>query len=140
MFVGRRKQLKYLLAGESRAYGFTIAFWGSGALLINNFGAPNFIEAFSYGAGAVTGFGVLALLAFKQISEDLKSPKYTALVLSSVHYIASLIPFIITQIIIENISNPSTAFFLSGISVSATYNALSVLEEDIAEIIGKKLS
>ena len=137
--MGNRNHLRSLLAGESRAYGFTIAFWGSGAILINSFGTPNFIEAVSYGAGAITGFGILALLAFRGISKDLESSQGAALVLSSIHYLAALLPLTASQLIVENISGASTAFFLSGLSVSVIYNSLSVLEEDIAELIGNRL-
>jgi len=130
-----RKYLQSLLAGESRAYGFTIAFWGSGALLINQFGVPNFLEAISYGSGAVTGFALLALFAFKSISNDISNKKSTALVLSTIHYLAALLPVVISKIITETISIAPVAFFLSGASVSLVYNGLSVLEEDIAELI-----
>ena len=134
-----RNHLRSFLAGESRAYGFTIAFWGSGAILVNSFGTPNFIEAVSYGAGAITGFGILALVAFRGISKDLDDGQGTALVLSSIHYLAALLPLIASQLIIEYVSSVSAAFFLSGLSVSVIYNSLSVLEEDIAEFIGNKL-
>lgn len=125
--------LQSLLAGESRAYGFTIAFWGSGALLINQYGLPDFFQAISYGAGAVTGFGLLALLVFRSGFAKVEDSESTAAVLSTLHYLAALLPIAASKIIIENISSAPTAFFLAGISVSVVYNALSVLEEDIAE-------
>ena len=133
--AGEKDYLQALLAGESRAYGFTIAFWGSGALLINGFGVPNFIEAMSYGLGAVTGFGLLALIAFRSTLATVENSDSTTVVLSMVHYLAALIPVIIASLIVENIENSVTAFFLAGGSVSLIYNMLSVLEEDIAELL-----
>ena len=132
---GEKDYLQAVLAGESRAYGFTIAFWGSGALLINGFGVPNFIEAMSYGLGAVTGFGLLALIAFRSTLTTVEESEITPVVMSMIHYLASLIPIIVASVIVENVESSVTAFFLAGCSVSMIYNMLSVLEEDIAEII-----
>lgn len=131
----KRSYLKGLLAGESRAYGFTIAFWGSGSILINQFGVPNFVQAVSYGSGAITGFALLAIIAFKSTLTTIKNVKTESLVLSTIHYLAALIPLVVSKIIVDNTPNIALAFFLAGASVSIVYNSLSILEEDIAELI-----
>lgn len=46
------------------AYGFTIAFWGSGLLLINEFGLLHTVDLLEYAVGAGTGFGLLAVATF----------------------------------------------------------------------------
>ena len=131
----KRSYLRGLLAGESRAYGFTIAFWGSGSILINQFGVPNFIEAVSYGSGAVTGLALLALIAFKSTLTTIDNVETKNLVLSTIHYLAALIPLVVSKIIVDNTTNAAIAFFLSGTSVSIVYNSLSILEEDIARLL-----
>jgi hypothetical protein len=131
----QKNYLKSFLAGESKAYGFTIAFWGSGAILINTFGIPSFTEILYYATGAVTGYGILALIAFNNALSNVEINQSTSLVLSMIHYIAAIIPILTAKIISLNIENSSTAFLLTGMSVSIVYNSLSVLEEDIAELI-----
>lgn len=128
------KFLRSMLAGESRAYGFTISFWGSGAVLINSFGAPNTIQALMYGLGAVTGFGLLTLLSFDGATSEVKKTEVQLKVLSTIHYLASLAPIIIAGIISKNLT-VLPAFFVGGISVSLTYNILALLEEDISEAL-----
>lgn len=125
--------LQSMLAGESRAYGFTIAFWGSGALLINQFGAPNLFQALSYGFGAVLGFGLLAFTALKDQRTD--SSDEAILVLSTVHYLSALMPMIVTHGAIHLDLTSEATFLIGGMSVSLLYNLFSVLEEDIAELI-----
>lgn len=125
--------LQSMLAGESRAYGFTIAFWGSGALLINQFGAPNLFQALSYGFGAVLGFGLLAFTALKDQRTD--SSDEAILVLSTVHYLSALMPMIVTHGAIQLDLTSEATFLIGGMSVSLLYNLFSVLEEDIAELI-----
>ncbi|MFB6100178.1 MAG: hypothetical protein ABEK16_02790 [Candidatus Nanohalobium sp.] len=132
-----KNYLQALLAGESRAYGFTIAFWGSGALLIKANGLPVIGEALLYGLGAVVGFGVLAAAAFGEASREVEYDNPSYLVLGMVHYLAALVPMLVAHAI-TTASVPATAdFFLSGFAVSTTYNLLAVLEEDVTEVIGR---
>lgn len=127
-----QEYLQSMLAGESRAYGFTISFWGSGALLINQFGAPNIVQALSYGSGAIIGFGVLALSLLRG-SRKPSSGDQTLLALSTVHYLSALAPIIFTYLVIQTSLPIEAKFLLGGMGVSVLYNLLSVVEEDIAE-------
>jgi hypothetical protein len=127
------KYLQSMLAGESRAYGFTIAFWGSGALLINQFGAPDLLQALSYGFGGVLGFGLLALTTLRGTKTE--SGSETLMLLSTVHYLSALIPMIATHGAIQLNLRPEYTFLIGGMTVSLLYNLLAVLEEDIAELI-----
>lgn len=135
MMNAERNYLQSLLAGESRAYGFTIAFWGSGAMLINAHGVPGIERALLYGLGAVTGFGVLAVAAFGKTGKkvDYENPEY--IVLGMIHYIAALIPIYLSYLINSSALTPGWKFFLSGMVVSTVYNILAVLEEDIVEFV-----
>ncbi|MFP4229630.1 MAG: hypothetical protein ACLFRK_00640 [Candidatus Nanohaloarchaea archaeon] len=129
--------LRSMLAGESRAYGFTIAFWGSGALLINQFGPPNIIQALSFGFGAVLGFGILAFATLKDSKTD--SSEQAVMVLSTVHYLSALMPMLVTHGAVQLKMGAAYTFLISGMSVSLLYNLFAVLEEDIAEVIEKTI-
>lgn len=130
-----KNYLQSLLAGESRAYGFTIAFWGSGATLINAYGVPSIIPALLYGLGAVTGFGVLALAAYGNAGKEVSSDSPSYVVLGMVHYLAALVPTILTYGVTLLSAPETVGFFISGMVVSTTYNVLAVLEEDIVELL-----
>ena len=124
--------LRSLLVGESKAYGFTIAFWGSGAMLINQHGIPNLTEALSFGFGAVLGFGILTIIAFQGAFNHPKSTESEYLVLSTIHYIAALLPIIATSLIASNISGlPS--FLLAGASVSLIFNSSMLIENYLSK-------
>jgi hypothetical protein len=132
-----RNYLQSLLAGESRAYGFTIAFWGSGAMLINTHGVPGIERALLYGLGAVTGFGVLAIAAFGNSGKKVEYENPGYLVLGMIHYLAALIPIYLSHLINLTSLTPAWKFFLSGMAISTVYNILAVLEEDIVEFLEK---
>lgn len=135
-----KNYLQDLLAGESRAYGFTIAFWGSGAMLIKANDLPTVELALLYGLGAVVGFGVLALAAFGRSNKEVEAKDSGYLVLGMVHYLAALVPIYLTYLITSS-SLPATAdFFLSGFTVSTTYNILALVEEDFTEHLSRFIS
>lgn len=126
-----RDFLRSTLEKESRAYGFTIAFWGSGAMLIAEQGLPNLMEALSYGGGAVLGFGLLTLLAYRRA---LDKPKYgddRVMVLGMVHYIAALLPIVLTAYFAKIVS--PWGFLLAGASTSIAYNLGMLVEEALSE-------
>lgn len=133
-----QKFLKSMLAEESRAYGFTISFWGSGAVLVNSFGTPDTVLALMYGLGAVTGFGILAVNSFGGVTEEVEREDSTYMALGTIHYLASLVPIVIAGFIASHL-NAFSAFFIGGLSVSLIYNLLALLEEDISEILSNNL-
>jgi hypothetical protein len=123
-----------MLASESRAYGFTIAFWGSGTMLINSHGLPGLEQALLYGFGAVLGFGALSVLTFRG-TEKIDYDRPDIAVLGMVHYLAALVPIALSSLITSLSIAVWVQFFLSGFLVSSVYNILAVLEEGLAELV-----
>lgn len=129
-----RDFLRSTLEKESRAYGFTIAFWGSGAMLISEKGLPNLIEALSYGGGAVLGFGILTILAYRRAFGRPEYEEDKIMVLGMVHYIAALLPIILAAYFAK--LDPAWASFaLTGMTASIGYNLGMLVEEFLSEKI-----
>ena len=127
--------LKSTLAQESRAYGFTIAFWGSGAMLINEAGLPTLIEALSFGGGAVLGFAALTLLVYGSALKRASYEENEIVVLGMVHYLAALVPILLAAEL-SQLSSPYS-FLTTGFAVSTSYNLGMMVEEAISEEAGK---
>lgn len=126
-----RDFLRSTLARESRAYGFTIAFWGSGAMLIAENGLPSLLEALSYGGGAVIGFGLLTLIAYQRALGPVNYEESDVMILGMVHYIGALLPIVLAAYFAKMVSPWS--FLLTGISASAGYNLGMLVEEALSE-------
>lgn len=125
--------LRSVMVGESKAYGFTIAFWGSGTMLVSLLGLPTLVEALAFGSGAVLGFGVLAIFAFRGALENVEKQDETELlVFSTIHYISALVPILISYLIGVHMDSWQ-AFLLAGMNISIFYNLLMVLEKTLAE-------
>lgn len=119
--------LKTNLTGESKAYGYTLVIWGSGAILINQFGLPGFQEVMLYVFGALTGFALLALIAYRGMFLDVNNPREERLiVVSMIHYIAALGTVGISKLL--HVEPAGLAFFLVGINASVMYNVLLLVE------------
>ncbi|WEL20061.1 hypothetical protein [Candidatus Nanohalococcus occultus] len=127
--------LRTVLAQESRAYGFTLAFWGSGIVLVDSFGLPDLGLVLSYTGGAILGFGLITLAAFRQPLENVEYEETDYMVFSMIHFISALVPILLTSWLTR--FEPQTAFLVSGASVSMNYNLLMILEERLAERIAK---
>jgi hypothetical protein len=127
----RRNFLKSTLAGESRAYGFTIAFWGSGTLLVKYNGLPELSQALLYGLGALTGFGLLTIYAYRSTLSEVNEEESDIMALSMIHYLGALLPITATSYT-GQITSPYN-FFLTGLSVSVLYNLGMVAEELLSE-------
>jgi hypothetical protein len=51
-----RAALATVVPASAVPYGYTLAIWGSGAMLLRSLGAPTAAEAFIFAAGAIAGF------------------------------------------------------------------------------------
>ena len=126
-----RNFLRSTLARESRAYGFTIAFWGSGTMLIAEAGLPSLLEALSYGGGAVIGFGLLTLIAYHRALGPVNYDESEVMILGMVHYIGALLPIVLAAYFAK-MGSPWN-FFLTGVSASVVYNLGMLVEEALSE-------
>lgn len=128
-----RDFLRSTLEKESRAYGFTIAFWGSGAILIAEHGLPSLTEALSYGSGAVLGFGLLTLIAYHRALGEPSQNEDKIMILGMIHYLSALLPMILAAYFAK-IASP-WSFALTGLSTSVSYNLGMLVEEFLSEKI-----
>lgn len=129
-----RQFVRRLLIDEAFAYGFTIAFWGSGLLLVKTYGLLNLGGILAYAGGAITGFGLLAVATFGSPVETVEtdtSPEF--LVLGAIHYLAAFVPIVLTHYLLLAPFGRVVTLALVGANVSVSYNAAAALEEVVSE-------
>jgi hypothetical protein len=59
-----RKNLRSAIGTSAAPYGYTLATWTTGAVLIHARGVPDTFETLMFMAGAVAGFAFVGILAF----------------------------------------------------------------------------
>jgi hypothetical protein len=73
-----RRRLRVIVGSSAGPYGFTLATWSAGAVLMSAHGIPSLLAILTFIAGAVLGFGFVGLLAFggleKHFDEDHGDP------------------------------------------------------------------
>jgi len=131
-----RAFVRGLLVEEAFAYGFTIAFWGCGLLVVEAYGLLDTAGVLSYAVGAITGFGALAALTFGGVFtavEGNSSPSYV--VSAGIHYVSSLVPIVVTHYILAAGLGKYVSLFCIGVVVSVLYNVFTMFEEAVSEYI-----
>lgn len=63
--------LSTLLVASAAPYGYTLAIWGSGAMLVRSHGVPDVGDVFMFVAGAIAGFNLLGLSAEETINRTM---------------------------------------------------------------------
>jgi hypothetical protein len=137
-----RQQLARNLSAEAEAYGYTLSVWGGGAILIHRYSMPNVDQVYAYVGGALLGFAVLALLAFRclfgrrEVGEDRQ-----LVVASMLHVVSTLVNLALSHFLVVTTSStplPTTvAFAIVGFQVTVGYNLLLLVESFLARIAAR---
>jgi hypothetical protein len=69
--VTLRAALATVVSTSAVPYGYTLAIWGSGAVLVRSLGAPTTADAFLFAAGAIAGFSLVGQLLEPRSAETL---------------------------------------------------------------------
>lgn len=132
--------LKENITDESIAYGYTLAIWGTGALLLTNFSITE-ESILAFVLGGVLGFATLSLVAFKHFIEKVENPKpRKVIVVSMIHILASFGTVFLNYLFMNETSSllsSGTIFFIAGFNVSVLYNIMLLLERYVSEDLYK---
>jgi hypothetical protein len=127
------------LSAETKAYGYTLSIWGSGALLITFYKSLTVSGILWYVSGGVLGFALLALLAFRGIFRSVENSNQEQFIVASmIHIFASLGNVFVSYLIILALYSQAPrylVFLLVGIHASFSYNIFLLVEEFLSEKI-----
>ena len=131
-----RKNLRKNITGESLAYGYTLAVWGSGALLLNSFSAQPF-DILTFVFGGVAGFCTLALIAFRSLVKEVEYDVSKNFIVSSTIHILASFGTVLTSYILITKGNPAFSkeviFLIVGFNSTFLYNIMLLIEEYLSE-------
>lgn len=132
------EQLRENLTEESKAYGYTLCVWGSGAILLNFF-AFTVSNILMYILGGVVGFGILAFMAFKGFFKSVDAKHADNFIVASmIHILSSFGNVFLSWVLIIIFRGAMADIWLSlliGIHVTFSYNILLLLEELLSEYV-----
>ncbi|WP_058366252.1 hypothetical protein [Haloparvum sedimenti] len=132
--MNARTRLEHNLIAESEAYGYTLAVWGAGALLIDAFGVPDVWGVLAYVGGALAGFALLAEVAWGGMADEMTAERSpTSRVASAIHLLSTGGALLAARGLIVAVASAGAggrlAFLLVGVAVTVTYNLLLLVEE-----------
>ena len=134
-----REQLARNLTNESEAYGYTLTIWGSGSILINQYGTPTIDQIFLYIGGALVGFAALAAIAFPHLFTAQETGQSRQLIIAStVHIVATFgslgLAYLVTRTVITSTIHPWVGFSFIGFQLTFTYNLFVLVERAVARV------
>lgn len=145
------KALRKNLTAESKAYGYTLCVWGTGALMITSYQALTPETILLYVLGGVLGFGVMAYVAFQSFLRQFEYLHEEELIVAStVHVLASFGTVLLSYVFInllQGLLPAGVLGLLMGAHAVISYNVFllvedklfrefSVIEDQLAEQIG----
>lgn len=132
------QRLAHNLVAESKAYGYTLAIWGAGALLIHKFGTPDSLEIGLYVGGALAAIALLTAVAFRGILAEHERDNQGVAAASMVHILATggnLVVSYVLVLIVERIGLPEpVSFVLVGFQTTCLYNVFLLCEHAVVEV------
>jgi hypothetical protein len=86
MLNAYRKNLRAAVGSSAGPYGYTLATWTTGAVLMNARGVPDTFATLAFMAGAVMGFAFVGVLAFGGLTKHFDRERGQALIWGSFHF------------------------------------------------------
>ncbi len=83
-----RKNLRSTVGSSTAPYGYTLAVWTTGAVLINAQGFPSTLAILAFMVGAVAGFIAVGVLAFGAGTQRFDQKRGQPLILGSLHFLS----------------------------------------------------
>jgi hypothetical protein len=133
MFGHYWQRLRTTLGSSAAPYGYTLATWTSGAVLIHDRGFPNALAALSFMLRAVLGFAVVGVLAFGGLTRHFDSEYGEApLVWGSFHFLSVALAIGAAVLVTSLVESFILAWPLRGFLYTSTYLLTAGAEATIA--------
>ena len=133
MFGRYRQRLRTTLGSSAAPYGYTLATWTSGAVLIHDRGFPNALAALSFMLGAVLGFAFVGALAFGSLTRHFDSDYGEApLVWGSFHFLSVALAIGAAVLVTSLVESFVLAWPLGGFLYTSAYLLTAGAEATIA--------
>ena len=123
-----RESLRAALSGESKAYGFALVVWGSGALAVDERGWPHPLDVIGFVGGALLATIVVLLASFGGPTGDFHARRLHRFAFGGLH-IVSIAGALSLAFLVSSVVGPRViAFLLTGFGASIVYHLLLGLE------------
>jgi hypothetical protein len=123
-----RSALRTALSSESKAYGFTLAVWGSGSLLMSERGLPGRSGTVAFVAGVLAGVAGSITIALGGPASDWASNARRRIGGGAVHLLSVGTALAAAWIIGAGITVHWLAYLLAGIAAGLLYQLVLGLE------------
>lgn len=123
-----RAALREAVSGESKAYGFTLVVWTTGALVADERGMPGRLDAVGYLGGILAAMAIVVLVSFGGLTTEWRVRTHSRLAFGAIH-LASVPAAVASGWAVASAAGPpALAFSLAGFVAALVYQFLLGLE------------
>lgn len=112
--------LRSAVGSSAAPYGFTLAVWTTGAVIIDARGLPSSLNALAFAAGAVLAFALVGFLAFGDLTGENGEQQPKTSLWGNFHFLSVGLA-IGAAVIITNILNTDLVWLLGSFASTACY-------------------
>jgi hypothetical protein len=123
-----RTALRAAISAESKAYGFTLVIWGTGALAIGLRGTPRAGDAIAYVGGALTSMALVVLLSFGGPTATWTSTELRRLAWGAIHVASVGAALGSGWAVADIVTTKWIAFFGAGAAAALVYQLALAFE------------
>ncbi len=118
---GYRAQLQTIVASSSAPYGFSLAFWVSGAIVADAHGMPTALQAALHVFGAVVAFGLVGVLAFGGLHFGMTEVRTAPSAAWGYLHFASVGAVVLVAVLLAPALSADVAWAVIGFATTSTY-------------------
>lgn len=123
-----RAALQASLSAESKAYGFTLVTWSTGAFAIVERGSPGRADVVAYLAGALVGMGVIILAGFGGPRSEFEPRSLHRYAAGAIHVVSVCAATSLGWLAALVLEPRWLAFAAAGTAATSAYQLLLALE------------
>jgi hypothetical protein len=127
-FARYHTALRAAVSGETKAYGFTLVIWATGALADAERGSPGRLGAVAFIAGALCGMAVTVLLAFGRPTATWTQQQQRRHAVGAIHVLSVGGAVALGWGVAVAISDKVLAYLASGVAAVIAYQLLLGME------------
>lgn len=114
------RSLRSAVGSSAAPYGFTLAVWTTGAVIINARGMPSAFNALEFAAGAVLAFALVGFLAFGDLAGNSGEEQPKTALWGNFHFLSVGLA-IGAAVLVTGLLNTDLVWLLASLASTACY-------------------
>jgi hypothetical protein len=123
-----REALRVVVAGESKAYGFTLVIWGTGTITLAQHGSPRAIDVMAFVGGALAAIAAVIATSYGGLDVELEPKSARQRAAGAIHVSSVALAIACAWVLTTPVGIRWLAYGIAGTSACLIYQLVVGLE------------